>query len=299
MGAVGINLGFVVKRWPEAAQWANVIAGLGLKLVDFSFDLLDPIMTADLGEYDGVRRECENQGIQIASASTGTIAYYQNLLMDPRSGVRARAEEWYRRAIEAGVRLGAKSVGGYFGACSLRQLQDPQDRREAVNELCEAALRLAVFAEQKGVDLVFEVQPVWREYPASMADTEELMALAERHSAPIKLCLDVGHACLPEGSDADRDPYAWIEKFGAHTAMVQLQQTDGVQDRHWPFTDEFNSQGMIDPERIVRMVSQVNPDMDLVFELGFRLDVPPEKVLADVRSSLSYWRPVLEQHGYR
>ena len=40
---LGMNTCFAVKRWPEAEEWARIIAeDFGLKTVQFSFDLMDP-----------------------------------------------------------------------------------------------------------------------------------------------------------------------------------------------------------------------------------------------------------------
>ena len=64
---------------------------------------------------------------------------------------------------------------------------------------------------------------------------------------PVRLCLDVGHQCVPGTTGDDRDPYAWLRHFGARLAEVQLQQSDGLADHHWPFTPEHNETGRIDP----------------------------------------------------
>ena len=42
---LGINNAFASKRWPEPMAWSRLIAGdLGLTEVQFSFDLLDPLL---------------------------------------------------------------------------------------------------------------------------------------------------------------------------------------------------------------------------------------------------------------
>ena len=39
----GVNLSFAVKRWPEPEVWAAFVRSeLGVTLVQFSFDLLEP-----------------------------------------------------------------------------------------------------------------------------------------------------------------------------------------------------------------------------------------------------------------
>jgi D-erythrulose 1-phosphate 3-epimerase len=49
VSALGINLSFAVKRWPEPEAWSAFVRDeLGLDLVQFSFDLLDPWWPDDL-----------------------------------------------------------------------------------------------------------------------------------------------------------------------------------------------------------------------------------------------------------
>ena len=38
----GLNTCFAVKRWPEPDEWARIAADLGVRYVQFSFDLADP-----------------------------------------------------------------------------------------------------------------------------------------------------------------------------------------------------------------------------------------------------------------
>ncbi len=42
---LGVNNGFALKNWPEPNAWARIISEiLGLKEIQFSFDLLDPTL---------------------------------------------------------------------------------------------------------------------------------------------------------------------------------------------------------------------------------------------------------------
>jgi D-erythrulose 1-phosphate 3-epimerase len=88
----GINTCFAVKRWPESEEWTAIVADLGLEQVQFSFDLCDPLVEGSPAGFDRVRAVCDRRGISVSSASTGFIAYAQNLLGHPDEGVRVRAE---------------------------------------------------------------------------------------------------------------------------------------------------------------------------------------------------------------
>ncbi|WP_413804430.1 sugar phosphate isomerase/epimerase family protein [Streptomyces sp. OE57] len=292
----GTNIAFAAKRWPEPEQWVRVVKDLGLRHVEFSFDVLDPLLAHDLDLYKRTREVCEDNGIVISSATTGTSVFLLNMLADTRPGMHRRAQQWYEQAIKAASHLGAKGVGGYMGTLTLTQMRDRESRGQVVRQIRNSVFQLAGLAERTGLEYIaWEVQPTRREYPVNIDETQDLIEAAGVASLPIKLCLDVGHACLPSGSTEDRDPYAWLGRFGSHTRIVQLQQTDGAQDRHWPFTAEFNQKGIIDPARVLKVVREWDTDqVDLMLEIGFRPDVPEDKVIDDLRASVDFWRTHLE-----
>lgn len=290
------NIGLAAKRWPETAAWAQVLADAGIAHAQFTFDLLDPALVDDLQIYRRVRSEAEAAGVTITSAFTGAGTYAQNMLGHPDAALRAASERWYTRAVAAAAVLGAPAVGGHIGALSVRQQADPAERKAAIERTEEAVLRIAEHAERAGVQcLLWEIMPVAREYPATMDEVQELLdRLAPRAAVPVRLCLDVGHACR-DGADAtERDPYAWLERHGAHAYSIHLQQTDGVLDRHWPFTDEYNERGIIDPDRVLAIVARLpQPVVELALEPIPAPEVPDAQVADDLRASADFWRPAL------
>jgi hypothetical protein len=120
--------------------------------------------------------------------------------------------------------------------------------------------------------------------------------LAPKAAVPVSLCLDVGHACR-DGADAtERDPYAWLERLGCYAYSIHLQQTDGVLDRHWPFTDEYNERGIVDPDRVLAIVAQLpQPVLELALEPIPAPETPDAQVADDLRASADFWRPALDR----
>lgn len=296
----GLNTCFAVKRWPEPEEWAPIALSMGVDHVQFSFDLIDPILTGDDRMYHHTREVCEEHGVAIASAFTGLISYAQNSLGHPNDMMRERALDWYRAAIDASAALGARSVGGHIGALSVRQYDDPQERAKAINGIIGSVRALAEHAAKRKLDfLLWEVMPVAREYPSELDAAEELMEkLGGATAVPVALCLDMGHACLAGASARDRDPYEWLERLGRFTQVVHLQQTDGLGDRHWPFTAELNRQGIVDPDRVVDLVAQFERDtVELMLEPMFAFEAEDPQVLADLHESVSFWEPALERIG--
>ena len=121
---LGINLGFAFKRWPEPERWAQIVRDdLGLDLVQFTFDLLDPWWPERERRTLAarVRRAAADAGLTIHSAQLGLAWYTYNGLLHPDPAGRAIAREWWRRAAETAAEIGAPAVGGPLGALSVAE----------------------------------------------------------------------------------------------------------------------------------------------------------------------------------
>lgn len=296
----GSNTAYAVKRWPEPAQWAAVARDAGLSNVQFSFDLLDPLMAErDPGTWDEIRFAADQHGLTITSAFTGLIAYSQNLLGHPDDGQRERAEEWYRLALAAAARIGAEGAGGHVGTISVAQAATPADRAKAISRIIDAMLRLAEVGRREGLRfLLWELMPVAREYPARIEEVEEMLERVRDAAIPIRLCLDLGHTCLAGASAEDRNPYNWLGRVGSAAHTIHLQQTDGEGDRHWPFTAEFNARGIIDAGRVMEIVRTLPQErVELMLEFIHAFEAPDTQVTEDLRASVAYWRPWLGCNG--
>jgi sugar phosphate isomerase/epimerase len=295
----GLNTCYAVKRWPEPAAWCGIARDLGVQHVQFSFDLLDPLLNGDPSTYAATRQACDDHGITIDSTFTGLIGYSQNSLSHPSSHIRERAYDWFVAAIDATALLGARGLGGHIGAVSVRQYDDPSTRAAAVEGTVAAVRRLAEHAASRGLEfLTWEAMPVAREYPSRLDETEELVERLAGTAVPVELCLDLGHMCAHGNEGADRDPFAWLERLGAHTRSVHLQQTDGKMDRHWPFTPEFNAQGIVRADHVIDLVSAFDRDeVELMLEPMFAFEAPDDEVAAAVGASVDFWRPALTRAG--
>lgn len=53
LSTFGLNTSFAIKRWPEPERWAALTRQIGVDLMQFSFDLLDPWWPATLGGLRG------------------------------------------------------------------------------------------------------------------------------------------------------------------------------------------------------------------------------------------------------
>ena len=107
----GINLSFTVKRWVEPGVWAKIVREtLGLDLVQFTYDLLDPWWPDDVRRSMAadVRKAAADWGIQIESAFSGLAGLTGGL---PR----------LLRSLSGGISSGLGVGGGLVGSWSRRR----------------------------------------------------------------------------------------------------------------------------------------------------------------------------------
>ncbi|MGH9091228.1 MAG: TIM barrel protein [Acidimicrobiales bacterium] len=293
---LGTNTCFAVKRWPEPARWAAVVAGdLGMATCQVTLDLFDPgLEMAPSVAYAGeVRRACQAAGVAVHSLFTGLAAYSSNLLLHPEPAMRESAHRWFERAIELGAAAGARGVGGYLGALSVADAADPARRRSLLAELGTRLQRLAGRAGGAGLDhLQMENMAVRREPGSVIEEMHELELLAAGSAVPWVLCLDLGHPCaLRTGSRSD-DPLSWLAERWAHPPVLQIQQANREGDHHWPFTDERNAEGLLAAGPVLAALAAAEP-VHAFFEVIHAPEADDGTVLADLRRSADHWRAAM------
>jgi sugar phosphate isomerase/epimerase len=298
---LGINTCFAVKRWPRPEDWAPVVRDrLDLRLVQHSLDLVD---TTTLGEDldargEAVARVAADHGLELHSTFTGLAAYSSNLLLSPDPADRALALAWYRKAIRFTARAGGRATGGHVGAFSVADWQEPARRSALWDALRGALADLALDARSAGLAYLLVENLAAAREPSTMAMIRELLTDGDVQRTPIRLCLDVGHMCVPGTAGADRDPYAWLRALGASAPVIQLQQSDADGDHHWPFTDRYNAIGRITADRVIDALAEGGVEESaLILEIIPSFEQDDEAVLDDLTSSVFYWRDALARHG--
>jgi hypothetical protein len=297
---LGINTCFAVKRWPRPEDWAPVVRDrLDLRLVQHSFDLVD-LMTPERRDSQAValREASADHGLELHSTFTGLAAYSANMLLAPDAADRQAAMAWYGAAIGFTALIGGRATGGHVGCFSVPDWHDPARRKELWQGLGASLAELAADARAAGLEyLLVENLAVARE-PSTMAMIGELLSEGDSGQVPVRLCLDVGHMCVPGTSGPDRDPYAWLRALGRSAPVVQLQQSDAEGDHHWPFTDRYNAIGRISADAVIDAVGEGGVEESaLVLEVIPPFEQEDESVLDDLAASVEYWREALSRHG--
>jgi sugar phosphate isomerase/epimerase len=300
---LGINTCFAVKRWPRPQDWAPIVRDeLGLEIVELSLDLIEDVGDPSSRPRAGsqTRSVLNDYGLQAETVFTGLAAYSSSLLMHPDDGRRQAAAEWYRGVVDLAAQVGARGAGGHVGAMSVPDWGDPARRAGRWSGLQAALAGIAAAARSAGLEYLLVENLASQREPSTMAGIESLLTEGDAGHVPVRLCLDVGHQCVPGTTGDDRDPYAWLARFGGRLGEVQLQQSDGVGDHHWPFTSERNEGGLIQPRRVVDALAGAGAeDVLLVIEVIPAFEQDDAEVLADLRASVEFWRPALTEWGAR
>jgi sugar phosphate isomerase/epimerase len=304
----GISTNFTIKRWADPDEWIRLVKqDLGLDLIQFSFDQFDPRSHPEsLAAYCfRVLNACEKYGVHIHSTFTGLSIYPHNLLMHPLWEGRRDGIDWFEKAFAMTGALGANAIGGPYGGMDLPSYRSAHRREEITRMAEESFVYLLGQAPRFGIyTFYWEQTPIQREGPVGMEETlrhlEHINAIQTPGSAAFELCLDVGHAISPDAAESDKNPYKWLEKLAPYAPMIHLQQTDGLYDRHWPFTPEYNNKGIIDGDRVLEAIrkSGVTESL-LLLEVGHAFEEADAKILDDLSKSVSYWKEALSRDMYR
>jgi sugar phosphate isomerase/epimerase len=292
---LGLSMIGSANRFPEPEVWARIVREeYDLDSVSFSTDYVDPLWPQPIIQ-DYVERtlKCLSQyRLTISSLFFGVFTR-RNLLMAPDKEVREMWFEWYKGFVRLAVDLGAKGAGSPFGAISVHDASDPQRRRARIEDALLRWQELSFYAKECGLEyLFFETMSTKREIPDTIDGTFELYErMNDNAGVPTYVCQDIGHAPHP----FQRDRYEWLRKLGGITKIVHLQQSDESNSRHWPFTEEYNALGVVDPQKTLEAIEASGAEnMFLDLEIFHRESAEQEtRVIPEIKQSVEYWRKYL------
>jgi sugar phosphate isomerase/epimerase len=293
----GVNLSFCVKRWVTPDLWAPLVREqLGVDLVQFSFDLIDPTWPGDLLDdlADDILSHTQRHGITVHSAFIGLAHYTYSQLLHPDHRVRDVAENWLVRAYRFARRAGISRLGGPLGA-----IASAADGREAGTiaeaeyaDLIARMHRLATAAREAGiVELYVEPTPMRREWPWTVAQAQQMARDVADAAVPWKFCLDWGHGTFAPlyGEGAGPELMApWFHGLRDSIGVVHIQQTDFRLDRHWDFTEP----GAVDPAAAAALQRAAGlADWPVFLEVFYPFERDDASVLAAMQRSVALIAP--------
>ncbi len=290
---LGINLSFAIKRWPEPDVWARLVREtLGLRLVQFTYDLLDPFSPETLRRILAarVRQAARDWDLEIESAFSGLAGYCSSGLLHPERAARRAAFEWWKRAVQTAAEIGASAAGGALGALSVTCAADPGRCEDLYRDMLDAVEEISRVTAAHGLErLLIESTPVLREIPWSIDQAARLMTdLNARCAVPVQLLIDVGHALYQPLYGPQAGLAAWLDRLGPHIGAFHLQNTDFQSDAHWGWP---HSGGLFDLGAFAAQVRVAGlADRPAYLEVFCPFELDDDAALANVTSSVLHCR---------
>ena len=294
---LGTNCGFAINRYVEPEEWARIVGmELGLHSVQFVADLLNPFLPEDYISVQIKRIQEATKRYDVSVDSVFTSAYTRvNHLTHPDPQARDIWLEWFKRLLDIGARLGAKTGGSHFGILTFDTYNNLEKRKHVVDAGIRGWQELTRYARELGYEsLIFEPMSIPREFANTVGETKELMeAVNADCGIPLRICLDVGHAPHPD----ERDAYPWVLALGKYSPIIHLQQTILGKSLHLPFTPKNNIKGYIQAERVISNLEQSGcKEAILMFELSHREHWDTDgNVVGDHIDSVKYWRQYIKE----
>ena len=292
-----VNCGFAINRYVEPEVWGQIVGEeLGLKSVQFVADLLNPFLPDDIvkSQIRRIRQSMERYGFRVDSIFTSAFTRV-NHIVHPDADVRTMWMDWFEKLFRIGAELGATTSGSHFGILTFDIYNDVEKRKRFTETGIENWQKLTFKAKELGYEcLMFEPMSVPREFAYTVAETKRLMdAVNENSGVPMRICLDIGHSPHPD----EWDCYPWIEALGAVAPMIHIQQSVLGKSNHWPFTKEYNEQGYIEPDKVLKALEKSGCKKSLMtLELSHREHWDTDgRVVEDHKASVDYWRQYVKE----
>ncbi len=139
---------------------------------------------------------------------------------------------------------------------------------------------------------------IGREFGETIA---ECMRLQDRLSSanfaiPMWMMADIDHGDITSTNPQDYDPYAWAQAVPKVSPIIHIKQSLMDKGGHRPFTAEFNAKGRIQPEPLLKALSDGGAvDNEICLELSFKEREPNDRqVLAQIAESIAFWAPYID-----
>ncbi len=290
---LGINLSFAIKRWVEPPVWARIVREtLGLNLVQFTYDLLDPWWPESVRRTltAQVRSAASEWDLKIESAFSGLANYCFDGLLHPDKAGREASLEWWKRAFDVAAEVGAKASGGPLGGMSVSDYSDPERRERRYLDLLDAVAELSEAAKAAGLErLQVECTPLAREIPYTVQQSQKFLKdLEGRCAVSVKLLVDIGHALYqPLYGPGARMP-EWLNGLGHSIGAFHLQNTDFQSDSHWGWPD---SRGLFDVAQFAHGVKTAGlQDVPAFIEIIYPFELADDLALRNITSTAVHCR---------
>ena len=101
-----------------------------------------------------------------------------------------------------------------------------------------------------------------------------------------KICYDVDHGDLISKNLDDTNPYKWLNEFSKDICYIHLKQSTKNKSGHWPFIEEYNKIGKIEPKAIIKKLKELSINVPLILELSFKREPNDSLVINHISESV-------------
>lgn len=240
----------------------------------------------------------QRTGVRVTSGMTGPYGRL-NHFGHPDADVRRYYVDWFKTFADITADLGGTSVGTQFAIFTYKDFDDPVRREELIDIAIDCWAEVAEHAQSAGLKYVFwEPMSIGREFGETIA---ECMRLQDRLSSanfaiPMWMMADIDHGDITSTNPQDYDPYAWAQAVPKVSPIIHIKQSLMDKGGHRPFTAEFNAKGRIQPEPLLKALSDGGAvDNEICLELSFKEREPNDRqVLAQIAESIAFWAPYID-----
>lgn len=247
---LGLNLSFATKRWLEPSKLAAMCReDFEVKHIQFTWDLIDPWWPEEQRDLlaQQYRRAFEAEGLSIDASFGGLASYIYPQLLAPTEELREISFMFFKRAVDLTAAMGVPVIGSPVGGMSYDDAKDDKRRANLYQIMIDYLQRLAAYAKERGLkEIHIEATPLITEFPHSPTVAVQMMKDLEGSAIPFKLLIDWGHALFKPLLKEEADMGLWLKECAPYVGSIHLQQTDGLLDRHWDFTED----GIVTPQLI-------------------------------------------------
>jgi hypothetical protein len=112
-------------------------------------------------------------------------------------------------------------------------------------------------------------------------------------------------------SPEDGSVHAWLRELAGYSPIIHLQQSDGKSSPHWPFSPEYNRNGIIHAGEVLQSIAQSYekedqdgfppqyPEIMLTLEPFISTAGNIYDAVEEIEKSILYWRQYIPRDGMR
>lgn len=298
---LSLNTNPLVNRFAEPDDLIDTVArDLKIRDLQLTHEFINPSWPAPVIRCltRQMSAALERTGIRITSGMTGPYGRL-NHFGHPDRDVRRYYVDWFKTFAGIIADLGGTSIGTQFAIFTYRDFDDPKRREELVQMAIDCWAEVAEHGRLVGLSYVFwEPMSVGREFGPTIADT---MALQDRLAAaamaiPMWMMADIDHGDVTSPNPDDTDPYAWARAVPKVSPIIHIKQSKMDKGGHRPFTSEHNASGRVQPERLLKALSEGGAkDNEICLELSFKEREPDDRcVISGIAESVAFWAPHID-----